>query len=153
MLSVVLIASLVAYALVVSQPLAYLVFLSSAQHGLSAPAYIELRQRINPVMTRRVPVLYVGTLLIELLLLVLAFRGQAWSVVAAATVALLCLIVDAVIMLRENGPINGVMDRWSTTAYPDDWQVYRAKWFAVFAYRQIALLVGFVSLLVGAVFR
>ena len=152
MIQLVMLANLVAYALVAGQPLAYLVFLSSAQRALSAPAYIELRQHINPVMTRRVPVIYVAALVTGLMLLVLALRSRDGSVLATTTVALLCLVADVVLMLRENVPINGVMDRWSTSTYPDDWEAYRTKWFTVFGYRQVVLLVGFLSLLVGAVF-
>lgn len=151
MIRVVAITSLLAYALVVSQPLSYLVFMSKAQRALSAPAYIELRQCINAVMTRRLPVIYLGTLAIVLLLLVLAVRSRNGNLVVTAGVALLCLVIDVVFMLRENVPINGVIDRWSTTDYPEDWQDYRAKWFTVFGYRQVALLVGFFSLVVGAV--
>ncbi len=70
-----------------------------------------------------------------------------------AAVALLCLLLDLVLMMRENVPINGVMDRWSTTSYPEDWEQYRRRWFAVFRSRQVLLLVGFSSVLAGAVFR
>jgi len=143
--------NLVAYSVVVSQPLAYLVFLSKAQRALSAPAYVELRQRINPVMTRRVPVIYGATIATGLLLLVLSLRSRNWSVLVTATVALLGLLVDIVLMLCENVPINGVVDRWSSTNYPEDWEDYRSKWFAVFGYRQVALLVGFSSSLAAAV--
>lgn len=48
-------------------------------------------------------------------------------------------------------PINSVIDRWSTTSYPQDWERYRAKWLAIFRYRQIVLVAGFIGLLVGAV--
>lgn len=148
-----MLANLVAYSIVVSQPLAYIVVMTRAQRSLSAPAFVELRQRINAVMTRRVPVIYSLTLATTLILLPLSLLGGAWGVLAAAIVALVCLLVDAMFMLRENVPINGVIDQWSTTTYPEDWQDYRAKWFAIFAYRQVVLLVGFLSLLVGAVFR
>ncbi len=147
-----IIANLVAYSIVVSQPLAYLVFLARAQRALSAPAYIELRQCINPVMSRRVPVIHLSTLATVLLLLVLSLRGGSWNVAGTAAIALLCLVIDAILMMRENVPINGVVDRWSTTNYPEDWEDYRSKWFGVFGYRQVVLLVGFFSLLVGAVF-
>ena len=120
-----MIANLVAYSIVVSQPLAYLFFMSRAQRALSAPAYIELRQRINPVMARRVPVIYVTTLATTLLLLVFSTRIWNSSVLVTTIVALLCLVIDAVFMMRENVPINGVIDQWSTTSYPEDWQDYR----------------------------
>jgi hypothetical protein len=151
MIRIVAITSLLAYAIVVSQPLAYIVFMSKAQRALSAPAYIELRQRINAVMSRRLGVIYVGTMATVLFLLVLSLRSRNWNALVAATVALLCLLVDIVLVVRENVPINGVIDRWSTTDYPEDWQDYRTKWFTVFGYRQVVLLLGFFSLVVGAV--
>ena len=151
MLRVSIVLSLLAYAVVLSQPLAYLFFLGTAQRALSPAAYIELRQRINAVMTRRISLVYSAALVTVLSQLALAWRSDAGASFVAAAVALACLLVDVFFMLRENVPINGVMDRWSTTEYPADWERYRAKWFAIFAYRQVVLLVGFVALLVGAV--
>jgi hypothetical protein len=153
MMRLAMLLTLIGYAVVVSQPLAYIVFMTKAQRALSAPAYIELRQRINPVMTKRLPAIYVITLLALVLLLALSLRSRAWTVALSAAVALVCLVVDVVFMVRENVPINGIIDTWTTISYPADWQDYRAKWFATFAYRQVAQLAGFVSLLVGAVFR
>lgn len=147
-----MIGSLVGYAVVVSQPLAYLVVMTRAQRALSAAAFIELRQQINPVMTRRLPAIYLATLVAVLALLVLALRGPGWIMPVAAAVALLCLAGDIALMLRENVPINGVMDRWSTADYPDDWADYRAKWFAVFRIRQVVLLAGYLALAAGVVF-
>ena len=140
MLGFVVIASLIAYSVVVSQPLAYILFLGRAQRALSGPAYIELRQHINPVMSRRLPATYVATIAILLLLLVLSMHGAKWKLLIAATVALFCLVIDIVFMTRENVPINGVIDGWSTTDYPENWEDYRRKWFAVFGYRQVVLL-------------
>lgn len=153
MVRVAILTNLVAYSFVVSQPLAYIVFMSRAQRALSAPAYIELRQRINPVMSKRVPVIYGGAVITALLLLVLSARLPNRTIAVTTTVALLCLVIDVIFMMRENLPINAVTDRWSTTNYPDDWGQYRTKWFAIFAYRQVVLLVGFSSLLIGAVFQ
>jgi hypothetical protein len=146
-----IVASLIAYSLVVSQPLFYLVALGRAQRQLSAAAYIELRQRINPVMTKRLPMIYLSALATGLLVLGLAWRARDWTRVAAASIALVCLILDVVFMMRENVPINGAMDRWSVTNYPADWESYRTKWFEIFAYREVLLLIGFFALLVGAV--
>jgi hypothetical protein len=153
MIRIASITNLIAYSIVVSQPLAYLFFIGRAQRELSPAAYIELRQRINSMMTRRVLAVYSSTLATVLLLLVLSLLIRNWSSLITATVALLCLVIDVVLMVRGNLPINGVMDRWSTTNYPEDWEHYRSKWFATFAYRQVVLLVGFFSLLVGAVFQ
>jgi hypothetical protein len=153
MIRIAMVANLIAYSIVASQPLFYLVALGSAQRALSAAAYIELRQRINAVMTKRVSAIYVSTLATLLLVLALSLWVRNWISLAAATVALLCLLVDVFFMLRENVPINGVIDQWSTTDHPADWESYRTKWFDIFAYRQVLLLVGFFALLVGAVYQ
>lgn len=148
-----IIANLLAYSTVVSQPLFYLVALTSAQRALSGSAFVELRQRINAVMDRRIPVIYSTTLVTTLVLVVLSWRGGHGWVLGTTLVALLCLLADAAWMVRKNVPINAVMSRWSTTDYPGDWELYRTRWFAIFGYRQVVLLIGFVSLLVGAVFQ
>lgn len=57
-----ILTNLLAYSVVVSQPLFYLVALTRAQRALSAPAWVELRQRIDAVMSRRVAVIYSITL-------------------------------------------------------------------------------------------
>jgi len=150
---VAIITNLLTYSTVVSQPLFYIVALTSAQRAMSGSAYVELRQRINTVMNRRVPMIYLATLVTLLVLLVLSWRAGTWRVLITTIVALLCLVADIALMVRENVPINGEIDRWSTTHFPGDWDVYRSKWFAIFGYRQVVLLVGFTSLLFGAVFQ
>lgn len=153
MIRIAIILNLITFSIVVSQPLAYMVVMGRAQRALSPAAFIELRQCINPIMTRRVPVIYASALATLLLLLVLSLRMPSWLGPITTSIALVCLAIDVRFMLRENVPINGVMDQWSTTHYPEDWERYRTQWFAIFAYREIVLLVGFFSLLVGAVFQ
>jgi len=98
-------------------------------------------------------VIYLTALVTTVALLVLSWRARIWNVLITTAVALLCLAVDIALMTRENVPINGLIDRWSPTDYPEDWEAYRSRWFAIFGYRQVALLVGFISLLFGAVFQ
>jgi hypothetical protein len=150
MLSIALLASLVTYSVVASQPLCYLVVFGQAQRALSAPAYIELRQHVNAVMVRRVPVIYLSALIALAALLFIAARSGAGLILGTAALALACLVADAILMTRASVPINSVIDAWTVTEHPDDWQDHRARWFAIFGYRQVALLVGFGSLLLGA---
>jgi hypothetical protein len=146
-------ANVLAYSTVASQPLAYGIALTAAQRALSASAYVELRQRINEVMTRRVPVIYLATLLTSAGSLVLSWHAQNWNVFTTTAIAFVCLVTDMALMLRENVPINKVIDRWSATAPPADWETYRNQWFFVFRFRQVILLLGFTSIVVGAVFQ
>lgn len=148
-----ILANLVLYTLVASQPIAYLLFLGAAQRALAGPAWVELRQRIDPVMTRRLPVLYLLTLAAGALVVVLAWRARSFGDLLAASAGLLALVVDVFFMLRENVPINGVVDRWRTSELPADWEDYRTRWFSIFGVRQRVLLAGFFCVLLGAVYR
>jgi hypothetical protein len=94
-----------------------------------------------------------GALATSVLLLVLAWRAPDSTVAITTGVALVCLVADAVLMLRASVPINGVIDGWTTARIPDDWETYGNRWFAIFSVRQGIALVGFLGLLVGAVFR
>ncbi len=153
MIRILFLISLITYSVVVSQPLFYLVAMGGAQRALSAAAYIELRQRINALMTRRLPAIYLSTLIaVVAALSVSLWVGNAIGSIAAGT-ALGCLVADVALMLRKNVPINGVIDQWSMTDYPADWESYRARWSEGFAYRQVALLVGYAALLVGGVYH
>lgn len=74
--------------------------------ALSGPAFIELRQRINAAMDRRIPVIYGTTLVTSLLLLAVSWRAGSATVLVTTSVALLCLVADAALMVRKNVPIN-----------------------------------------------
>ena len=152
MMRIAMLANLAAFSLVVSQPLFYLLALTAAQRSLSAAAYVELRQALNRIMTKRISVLYVATLVTSVLLLALAYGAGNTLVLATTALALLGLIGDVRYMLGENVPINRVMDGWSASDCPPDWETYRERWLGLFAYRQVLLAVAFSSLLVGAVF-
>jgi hypothetical protein len=153
MIKLAMLVNLVMFAIVASQPLFYAVALRHASRALSAPAYIELRNAINVVMERRVPAVYLGTLTTGVGVLGLSLRdGERW-LGATSAVALAALLADAVIMLRGSVPINRVIDTWTPTQYPADWESHRSRWMAVFAVRQGLLAIGFVSLVAGAVFR
>ena len=152
MLSIALLASIILYALVASQPLFYFLALGPAQRRLSAPAYIELRQALNPLMIRRVPALYLGTFAALALTIFLAWRSGAPFVGAAAT-ALILLVIDAFLMTRSSVPINTYIDSWTPAKHPTDWELHRDRWFAIFRYRQAALLTGLFGLLSGAILR
>jgi hypothetical protein len=139
------------FAVVVSQPLFYLVALSRASGALSAPAYVELRQRINAVMNVRLVLLYGATVVSTLVLIWAAVARGERLLAAAALVALAGLVVDAIVAVRRNVPINTRMDGWSPTNVPADWQSQRAGWNAAFSIRQVVLGGAYAALLMGVI--
>ena len=151
MLELALFITLLLFALVVSQPLFYLLALGRASGALSAPAYVELRQRINAVMNVRLVPLYGATLASALVLAWAAFARSEIPLGAAALIAAAGLVADAILAVRRNVPINTLMDGWSPAHAPSDWEAQRARWTAAFAVRQLVLSLAYAALLAGAV--
>ncbi|MEW6268538.1 MAG: hypothetical protein AB1689_04480 [Thermodesulfobacteriota bacterium] len=135
------------YAMVASQHAFYALGMEAAQRSLGAPAYVELRNALDTVLQRSLPVLYGATLLVTLLSL--AF-GDAR---ATAALALAGLVGDAWFMLKDDVPINERIRTWTPADYPADWSTYRSAWLAAFRKRQLAIAAGFLSLVLGVATR
>lgn len=148
-LTVVLFATLALFALVVSQPLFYWVALGAASDALPGPAYAALRQAINPVMNRRLLPLYGAALLSAVALCGLAAAHGQSALAAGTAGAIAGLVIDAVLAVRRNVPINMLMDAWDPASPPADWTEHRRRWRAAFATRQLVLAAAFASLLAG----
>lgn len=151
MLALATFLTLVLFSLVVSQPFFFLVALSRASGALSGPAYVELRQRINAVMNRRLVPLYGATLASAGVLAWTAYARGERVLAGAALAAIAGLVADAILAVRRNVPINARMDAWTPASPPADWETERARWSAAFALRQVVLSIAYASLLAGVV--
>jgi len=140
------IVGVVLWVLLVSQHAFYAVGLGDAQRALTGPAYVELRNAIDVVMRRNLPLVYVATLVWTIVLVARGGPGRIWFVVA-----LVGLLADAGIMLSGSVPINELMQTWSPANLPADWEVHRAAWLDVFRWRQIAVAIGLIGMLLGTV--
>lgn len=151
MLTLVSIAALLLYAMVVSQPFFFALALSEASSALSAAAYVELRQRINASIQKPLVQVYTAALLACLVLVVLGIVYGGVVLPVFAGIASLVLPLDLFIAVKRNVPINEAMNGWSLTEIPPDWAEQRARWNAAFTLRQALLTFGFVALTLGVV--
>ena len=149
---ILILLNLAAFAFVVSQPLFYLLALSHTQKKLQASSYIELRQLLDKTLQVRLSALYYITLGFVVTLVVFALVQASYFVFVTSLIALVALLIDVTLALKTNIPINKIINRWDSNHYPRHWQLIRRKWFYFFGIRQVAGIVGFASLLVGAVF-
>ncbi len=149
---ILLLVTLLAYSMVVSQSFMYLISLKTVQLNLDANAYTQLRKRIDASMRANFKYVIYTALISTLLLVVLTARNPGSLLFVSSTLAFVALVLDVVIMMKGNLPINAVINTWSAGNVPADWTNYRDKWLQLFGYRQIASIIGFLSLLVGAVF-
>jgi len=147
-----LLFTLITYSVVVSQSFMYILALKDVQLNLGANAYIELRKLIDLNMNGLFKYVMYVALFSSILLVISTIKNPGSVVFITSAIALVALIIDVVIALKGNIPLNNLISTWSADKYPDDWETVRKQWFAFFQYRQIANIIGFISLAIGAVF-
>ena len=130
----------------------YLLTLKNVHFSLDAIPYTEIRKLIDTSMRVNFKYVIYIALLFNILLVVLNIKNPGSLLFITATIALFALVIDTLLMLKGNLPINDIINTWTSESFPANWAEYRMKWFNIFQYRQIANITGFVSLLLGAVF-
>jgi hypothetical protein len=145
--------TLVGYAILASQSFMYLLSLKAVQLKLDAKSYITLRKYMDQAMNVRLRYALYGTLAFNVLLVAASATNPSSIIFITALLALVTLVADILLALKGNIPLNKLINTWSTDRYPENWTDVRAQWLAIFQYRQVALITGLVSLVIGAVFR
>lgn len=149
---IVLLLTLLAYAVIASQSFMYLLSSKYVQLKLNANAYIELRKLTDKSMRANFKYVIYAAIFANFLLVLLTIKMPGSMVFITAVIAFICLIADTILTVKGSLPVNAVINTWSVNNWPSDWTEFRTKWFTVFQYRQIANITGFASLVTGAVF-
>lgn len=131
----------------------YILALRGVSLRLDSLAYIELRKQIDKSMRASFKYVIYGALLLNIMLVaVLAVNGDFSLLFIASLVSFIALVIDTVITVKGNIPVNNIINGWTPENYPANWSEVRAKWLRYFGYRQVVNIIGFVNLLIGAVF-
>ncbi|MBK8495150.1 MAG: hypothetical protein IPL50_09025 [Chitinophagaceae bacterium] len=149
---ILLLLTILAYSIIVSQSFMYIIALKNVQNSLQANSYIELRKLIDIQFNANFKIPMYAGLLGCGLLLISNMKAPGSLLFITAAIAFVALAADTVLALKGNMPINAMINSWSSDQYPADWAAYRTRWMDIFQYRQIANITGFISLLTGAVF-
>lgn len=144
--------TLLTYSIIVSQSFMYMLALKDVQLNLQAGPYTEVRKLIDTSMRGNFKYVIYAALLFSLLLVVLNIKNPGSLVFITASIAFVALVADTLLTVKGNLPINDIINTWTADNIPANWADYRATWFRIFQYRQVANITGFVSLLVAAVF-
>lgn len=144
--------NLLAYGIIVSQSFSYIIALSNVQKKLQATSYIELRKLLDKNFRKKFSIVVYTTLCTSTLLTILCGSNPYCLLFITSAIAWVALIADTILTLSGNMPINKIINNWTVENYPDNWATYRKKWLSVFSKRQVANIIGFLSLLIGAVF-
>ncbi|MBK6997608.1 MAG: hypothetical protein IPH31_22960 [Lewinellaceae bacterium] len=101
---ILLLVTLLAYSMVVSQSFMYLISLKTVQLNLDANAYTQLRKRIDASMRANFKYVIYTALISTLLLVVLTARNPGSLLFVSSTLAFVALVLDVVIMMKEICP-------------------------------------------------
>ena len=151
-IKIIMFINLFAYCLVVSQSFSYIISLRNVQQNMNASAYIELRKLTDKNYQYKFRLILYFTLLSCTILTILSSMHLTGLLFITTFIAWIALVADVLIAVKGNMPINKTINSWTAETYPLDWQDYRNRWLSIFAKRQVLNIIGFLSLLAGAVF-
>ena len=151
-INIIIFINLLAYSFIVSQSFAYIIALTDTQKNMEAGTYIELRKLLDKNFRKKYKFVIYISLLSSIVLTILTSMNTSSILFIGSSVALLALIIDIILTLKGNMPINNIINTWTKDNYPSDWKSYRSKWLSIFSKRQIVTITGFLCLLIGVIF-
>ncbi|MDO9374624.1 MAG: hypothetical protein Q7T76_09405 [Ferruginibacter sp.] len=151
-IKVIMLINLLAYSLIVSQSFLYIIALRNVQTSMQPASYIELRKLLDKNFQVKFRIVVYVTLLTCTVLTILSSMHLLGLLFITSALGLVGLVLEIILAVKGNVPINRVINSWSADQYPANWQDYRNRWLSIFAKRQAVSILGFLSLLVGAVF-
>lgn len=149
---IIFLVTLLAYAVIVSQSFMYILSLKQVQLNLSANAYTEMRKILDTSMRTNFKYVIYLALQANLLLIIVNVKTPTTLLFITACISFVALIIDILLTVKGNLPINDIINSWSADNYPANWTDIRDRWLSIFQYRQIANIIGFISLSIAAVF-
>ena len=108
--------------------------------------HIAMRSSFAALLGRVMPFWMGGSMLLNLLLLLLPFEhlsGLAWRFAAAACAIQAIAVVFSLVALV---PINNRIAKWTVTSLPANWKAMEQRWDAYHSVRTGALIIAFVFL-------
>ncbi|WP_413568992.1 anthrone oxygenase family protein [Bdellovibrio sp. HCB117] len=143
--------SLMLVGLMAGSSFAFVLGMGPAMEKLSAAAYIELHQNLDPAFTAWNPFLYfLVTLIIAANLYLIRHDWKSLEFLLVLF-ALICVLDELLMTWTGNLPLNRAVHSWQMLAPPSDWVEVRSQWLR-FMYIRCALLVSGFGLLLASSF-
>lgn len=151
-IKITLLITLMLYTIVTSQSVFYTLAMSNTMKNMQPAIYFESRKLLDKNLQNSLKNIYYLALAASVLLVSFCVINPSGLLFICSVVALILLIVDALLALKGNIPLNKIFNSWTASDYPDNWKQYRSKWFVIYNIRQAANIIGFVCLLAGLIF-
>lgn len=144
--------TLISYSFLVSQSFMYIIALKNVQQNMQAASYLEMRKLLDKNFRKKYSWVVYTSLITSTTTMILCSMAPESLLFISVCIAWPMLIIDIIITIKGNMPINNIINSWSMENFPSDWRDYRSKWLFYFTQRQIATTVGYISLVTGLAF-
>ena len=132
--------------LLASQGIFYLLGIAEAMKGISVETFANYRKAVDLVIADRLRILYYAALATGLVVLFLSRGNIGGKVFICSGMATLLILVDVVLALKVNIPINETFN-----AYPNataDWKTLQVQWLNFATLRGVCSFGALISLLI-----
>ena len=137
------------FCVIAGQAFFYLIGGTAGLKAVSAGAFIEQRKAIDVAIGPPLKLLYPGTVLVSLTMVVLLRQQVGSPLFWLSTLALFLIVTDLTLAIRGDIPLNKLIQTWSPTSYPANWSEVRHEWFAYMQWRQVCSIGGLLCVLAG----
>ena len=151
-IKITLFITLLLYSFVISQSFFYILAMSRVSKSMQAATYIESRQLLDKNLQSSLSLVYYLALAVSIALTSFCVINPSGILFSCSVISLISLTIDIILSLKGNVPLNKIINTWTTSDYPANWKEFRSKWFQIYNLRQVANIIGFVSLLAGLIF-
>ncbi|WP_336517759.1 hypothetical protein [Pollutibacter soli] len=152
-INIILLLTVIFYSMIVSQSFMYILALRNLSLDLDVAAYTQMRKIIDANMRSKYSIVVYGSLILNLLLVVLLLGRHSGTLFIASTISMTALLIDTLLMVKGNMPLNAVINEWTSEKIPGNWKDVRLKWLNIYQQRQVVNIIGFIALVAGIVFR
>lgn len=151
-IKITLFITIMLYAFVISQSFFYILAMSKVTKSMQPVTYIESRQLLDKNLQSSLSLVYYLTLAASIALTSFCVVNPSGFLFICSVISFVSLVIDVVLTLKGNVPLNKIINTWSASNYPANWKEYRSKWFSIYSIRQAVNITGFVALLAGLIF-
>ncbi|GHB75444.1 anthrone oxygenase family protein [Persicitalea jodogahamensis] len=135
--------------IIAGQAFFYLIGGTAGVRYVSVHAFIEQRKAIDIAIGPNLKILYPMCALSGIAVLILLRQQIHTLTFCLSAAALLLVLIDMVIAVKGNVPINQQMMGWTATVHPADWATVRDQWLAYMHWRQGCSITALLCLLVS----
>lgn len=140
------------YFLVAVQLTYYVYLMGDALKLVNIASFLDERRIVHPMVLHKHKAVYYLTLFLSLLVIAISLRYDRFTSITY-TIAFICLVTEVIIAVKGNGPLNELVQQFSSHESVHNWEEIRSEWIRLIKLRGYIILVGMTAIFAGLIFR